>query len=60
MVSGQVTSDSGFRVMAYDVPGQATPAETTPSTRRENGTTLTSEPFFLSVRGETVDDIKAL
>jgi PhnB protein len=43
-----------------DRPAQAgapTPAGTT---RRENGVTLTTEPFFLSVRGETADEVAAL
>jgi PhnB protein len=58
VVFGQVAADNGFRVMAYDVPGQHAPAATgTPTTRRENGTTITTEPFFLSVRGESVDEI---
>ena len=58
VVFGQVTGDNGFQVMAYDVPGTdgpATPAA--PTTRRENGTTITKEPFFLSVRGATVDEV---
>ncbi|WP_206793728.1 VOC family protein [Amycolatopsis sp. MtRt-6] len=58
VVFGQVTADNGFGVMAYDVPGTdgpATPAA--PATRRENGTTITKEPFFLSVRGATVDEV---
>ncbi|WP_432969552.1 VOC family protein [Dactylosporangium sp. CA-233914] len=61
VVWGQVAADNGFRVMAYDVPSQAgagtAPA---PATRRENGMTLTGEPFFLSVRGETVAEVGAL
>ncbi len=28
-----------------------------PTTRRENGATITKEPFFLSVRGESVDEV---
>ncbi|WP_410609762.1 VOC family protein [Amycolatopsis sp. lyj-109] len=58
VVFGQVTADNGFTVMAYDVPGAdgpVTPAA--PTTRRENGTTITKEPFFLSVRGATVDEV---
>lgn len=61
VVFGQVTADNGFRVLAYDVPGTdgpATPAA--PTTRRENGTTITKEPFFLSVRGATVDEVSPL
>ncbi|WP_432544808.1 VOC family protein [Kineococcus sp. SYSU DK002] len=60
VVFGAVTADNGFRVMAYDVPGQA-PAPSTgsePTTRRENGTTVTTEPFFLSVRGETLQEVE--
>ncbi|MEV6926056.1 VOC family protein [Dactylosporangium sp. NPDC051485] len=61
VVWGQVAAGDGFRVMAYDVPGQAgagtAPA---PATRREHGMTLTGEPFFLSVRGETVEEVGAL
>lgn len=62
VVWGQVESDNGFRVMAYDVLGRAEPAAapSAPATRRENGLTLTAEPFFLSVRGETVDEVGAL
>lgn len=61
VVFGQVVADNGFRVMAYDVPGQDAPAaQGAPTTRRENGTTVTEEPFFLSVRGETVEEVRAL
>ncbi|WP_372671218.1 VOC family protein [Amycolatopsis kentuckyensis] len=61
VVFGQVTADNGFRVLAYDVPGTdgpATPAA--PTTRRENGTTITKEPFFLSVRGSSVEEVAPL
>ncbi|UAK31040.1 VOC family protein [Nocardia asteroides] len=61
VVFGQVVADNGFRVMAYDVPGEHAPtALGVPATRRENGTTITEEPFFLSVRGETVEEVGAL
>ena len=47
--------------MAYDVPVQAGAAPAAAgTTRRENGVTLTTEPFFLSVRGETADEVAAL
>ncbi|PWK87184.1 PhnB protein [Lentzea atacamensis] len=60
VVFGQVVADNGFRVMAYDVPGEHTPRpQGEPTTRRENGTTITEEPFFLSVRGETVEEVAA-
>lgn len=57
---GQVTADNGFSVMAYDVPGQATPAVEPAATTRENGMTLTGERFFVSVRGETAEEVGAL
>lgn len=58
VVFGQVVADNGFRVMAYDVAGEQTPAAPgAPSTRRENGTTITEEPYFLSVRGESIDEV---
>ena len=61
VVFGQVVADNGFRVMAYDVPGEDAPlAQGASTTRRENGTTITEEPFFLSVRGETVEEVAAL
>jgi PhnB protein len=57
VVFGQVVSAAGFRVMAYDVPG-ATDAAPAGFTRRENGVTLTDQPFFVSVRGETLDEVQ--
>ena len=65
VVFGQVETDDGFRVMAYDIPGQsggsAQPggsAAHAGSTRRENGTTVTDQPFFVAVRGETLDEVQ--
>ncbi|MFJ5779102.1 VOC family protein [Streptomyces sp. NPDC093094] len=61
IVFGQVTAENGFRIMAYDIPGQAG-AEARPvgTTRRENGMTLTREPFFMSLRGETAEQVGEL
>lgn len=56
VVFGQVSADNGFRVLAYDVPGQDAPAGPAPATRRENGTTVTTEKFFLSVQSETLEE----
>ena len=57
VVFGQVETADGFRIMAYDIPG-ADAADATPAvTRRENGTTITDSPFFVSVRGETLAEI---
>lgn len=59
VVFGQVETESGFRVMAYDIPGQSGgPADTAGSTRRENGTTITDQPFFVSVRGTSLDAVQ--
>ena len=59
VVFGQVETDDGFRVMAYDIPGEAGgPARGAPSTLRENGITITDEPFFVSVRGETLEEVR--
>ena len=59
VVFGQVESDEGFRVMAYDIPGQVgSSTDAAGSTRRENGTTITEQPFFVSVRGETLAEIE--
>lgn len=61
VVFGQVVADNGFRVMAYDVPGSHAPVATEKlTTRRERGATITTEPFFLSVRGDSVEEVGAL
>ena len=56
VVFGQIENANGFRVMAYDIPGagEAEPGET----RRENGATITTQPFFVAVRGETLEEIQ--
>jgi PhnB protein len=65
VVFGQVESADGFRVMAYDIPGQegtsasgAGSAASTGSTHRENGTTITDQPFFVAVSGETLAEVE--
>jgi len=62
IVFGQLQSDSGFRVMAYDIPSSASdsgpaavPAAT--ETQRVNGVTITSQPFFLAARADTLDEL---
>lgn len=60
VVFGQVETDGGFRVMAYDIPGQSGgSAASAGSTHRENGTTITDQPFFVSMRGETLDEVQS-
>ncbi|MDH6181508.1 PhnB protein [Microbacteriaceae bacterium SG_E_30_P1] len=58
VVFGSVAADNGFRVMAYDIPGQSGGSAASGSTRRENGVTLTGQPFFVSVRGETLAEVE--
>jgi len=59
VVFGQVESVGGFRVMAYDIPGQAGGSTgNAGTTRRENGVTITDQPFFVSVSGETIDEVQ--
>ena len=55
VVFGQVVAANGFTVMAYDVPGDAV-APSAGSTRRENGTTITDQPFFLALNADTLDE----
>lgn len=60
VVFGQVVAENGFRVMAYDVPAPDTGMGTGPAagqTTRENGMTVTTERFFLSVRGGSVEEV---
>ena len=59
VVFGQLESENGFRVMAYDIPGATGgSAATAGTTRRENGVTLTDQPFFVSVRGDALDEVQ--
>lgn len=59
IVFGQVATEDGFRVMAYDIPVPAVgSAMNVGSTRRENGATITDKPFFVSVRGETLEEVQ--
>ena len=59
VVFGQVETADGFRVMAYDIPGQSGGSpDNAGATRRENGTTVTDQPFFVSVRGTTLDEVE--
>jgi PhnB protein len=59
VVFGQVETVDGFRVMAYDIPGlPAAAAGPAGSTHRENGVTITNQPFFVSVRGESLDEVE--
>jgi len=59
VVFGQVATADGFRVLAYDIPGQTdgSPADAG-STRREDGVTITDQPFFVSVEGDSLDEVQ--
>jgi PhnB protein len=60
VVFGRVENENGFRVMAYDILGTFdASAESVGSTRRENEVTLTDQPFFVSVRGETLEEVQS-
>ncbi|MCO8274189.1 VOC family protein [Actinoplanes sp. TRM 88003] len=60
VVFGQVTAESGFTILAYDVPSQAVAPAPLTATTRENGVTLTGERFFVAVGGDTADEVSAL
>ena len=59
VVFGQVDTGAGFRVLAYDIPGldDADSALTAGTTRREHGTTITDRTFFLSLQGDSLEEI---
>lgn len=61
VVFGQVETADGFRVLAYDVPGHQVggSASNAGSTRRENGVTITDQTFFVSVDGQSLDEVQA-
>ncbi|MFK0239232.1 VOC family protein [Microbacterium sp. NPDC090281] len=60
IVFGQLESDGGIRLMAYDIPGHddADPATIAGSTHRENGATITDRTFFQSLRADSLDEIR--
>ena len=61
IVWGQVTAANGFRLMAYDIPTSEPPAHPPrPVTSRVHGLTLTQDPFFISLRGEQVNEVLGL
>lgn len=59
VVFGQVASADGFRLLAYDIPGQTGGSpDNAGSTRRENGVTMTDQPFFVSVEGGSLEEVQ--
>lgn len=55
VVFGRLTADNGLGVLAYDIPGREEPFAG--ATRREFGTTITDQPFFVSLSADTLDEI---
>lgn len=60
VVFGQVTADNGFTIMAYDAPAHSPAAVPPAATTRANGLTLTGDRFFVSVSGDTADEVGTL
>ncbi len=56
VVFGQAVGREGFTVAAYDVPGTTGGTAQRGTTTRENGITLTDQPFFLAIGASTLDE----
>ncbi|MFZ8756482.1 VOC family protein [Microbacterium sp. HMH0099] len=59
VVFGVVAAENGFRVMAYDIPGQSEGGVAGGgSTRRENNTTITDQALFVSLSSPTLEELQ--
>ncbi|MCU1526318.1 MAG: bleomycin resistance protein [Frondihabitans sp.] len=59
VVFGLVVADNGFTVMGYDIPGQTEGSIAGGgSTRRENNTTITDQALFVSIGGDTLEELQ--
>ncbi|MEJ1086740.1 VOC family protein [Microbacterium sp. Mu-80] len=59
VVFGLVAAENGFRVMAYDIPGQTEGSIAGGgSTRRENSATITDQALFVSVGSDSLDELQ--
>jgi PhnB protein len=59
VVFGQMATADGLRVLAYDIPGQTGgSSDRAGATRRENGVTITDQPFFVAVDGATFEEVQ--
>jgi PhnB protein len=59
VVFGLVVADNGFRIMAYDIPGQTEGSIAgAGSTRRESGTTVTDQALFVSISAGTLEELQ--
>jgi len=63
IVWGQVASADGVRIMAYDVPTQQGAAagadKQAGTTHRENGVTITDQPYFLALSSTSLEEATA-
>lgn len=60
IVFGLVAAENGFRVMAYDIPGEdAGSIAGGGSTRRDNNTTITTQAMFVSLGADSLDELRA-
>lgn len=59
IVFGRLESETGVRLMAYDIPGLDTtdPTAIAGSTRREHGATITDRAFFQSLQATSLDEL---
>ncbi|GLY06361.1 VOC family protein [Actinoplanes sp. NBRC 101535] len=61
IVFGQITTADGVLLMGYDIPGTQAPDFGKPgSTRRANGTTITEQPMFVTLRSTSLAEAEAL
>lgn len=59
LVFGLVAAENGFRVMAYDIPGEtAGSIAGGGSTRRENHTTVTDQAVFVSLGVDSLEELQ--
>lgn len=59
VVFGLVVADNGFRVMAYDIPGQTGGSIVGGGvTRREHHTTITDQPVFIAIGADSLEELQ--
>jgi PhnB protein len=59
VVFGLLAAESGFRLMAYDIPGRTEGGIASPGTaRRENGMTITDQSLFVSISVEGLEELQ--
>lgn len=59
VVFGLVAAENGFRVMAYDIPGESEGSIVGGgSTRRETNATITDQALFISIGGDSLEELQ--